>query len=160
MEEVFSRISKFSPTLAIRPRYKALYFGQDCDLQSLCAKTAREILSLLEKKRDIPHQNKLIKEEIWKMLDHEKLLSDFGCCALAKLTIRELLRLMSRQNNNIAEELILFIEEMDIEMPKLYSLKPMGPCPHNIQALQYKHLGQGMQYLKEMQTVTRKKSES
>lgn len=92
------------------------------------------------------------------MLDHEKLLSNFGCCALAKLTIRELLRLMSRQK--VAEELILFIEEIDIEMPKKYALKPIGPCPHNIQALQYKHLGQGMQYLKEMQTVTRKKSES
>lgn len=148
MENAFLRLSQITSVVLILPRYKAVYFGKECDSQSQCAKTAREIVSLLEKKKNIPHQNTLIKEEIWKMLDHESLLSEFGCYALATLTLREVLRIMVK--HKVAEELLVFVEEMDTEMLKIHAQKPFGRGAPNIQALKYKHMGQGMDYLKEM----------
>ncbi len=134
-------------SFTIQPRIKAVYFGQDCDSQSACAKTAREILLLLDKKKDIPHQNQLIKEEIWVMLDHERMLSEEHCFVLAKLTVHELLKLQVKNNSN--EELIKFVEELDNEMHRRYNPTPLNHKT-NIQALKYKHMGQGMQYLKEI----------
>ncbi len=146
-------VLKYVPNLSlnIKPRFKAYYLGKKCDPQSICAKTAIAILLLMEKKKDIPEQNTLIKEEIYNMLNHEKLLTEYGCCALSRLTIQELLRLMLQ--NKTKEELFLFVEEIDLELEKKYSsyLQPFFETKLNLQALTYKHMGNGVKFLAEMQ---------
>jgi hypothetical protein len=139
----------------IKPRHKAQYFGKSCDPQSQCAKSARDIFALLGKKKDLPQQNELIREEIWVILDHEKVLSKFQCSALSKLTLQELLRLMLKCKAD--EELILFVEAMDAEMDSRYSpLVSHWYAPaFNMQALIHKHMGHGMEYLKEMRNSKR-----
>jgi hypothetical protein len=156
-------LKKYAPSLmttVVKPRFRAYYFGKECDAQSACAMKARAILLLLEKKKDLPDQNARIKEEIMVLLDHEKLLTIFKCNALAILTIRELLKLMVRCKSS--EELIRFVEGIDYEIEKNYS-PTLAPCsPYyfsshddqtgniNLQALVHKHMGQGMEYLKEL----------
>ena len=153
---------KFTKTLPkyafggiIKPRYKAIYFTKTCDSQSCCAKIARDILSLLDKKKNVPNQNERIKEEIWVMLDHEKILSEYNCCALAKLTLEEVLRQMMICKSN--EELICYVERVMVEMELKYSLE-LAPSYHNvdIQALIYKHKGLGMEYLERLHIAKKK----
>jgi hypothetical protein len=133
----------------IKNRYKAMFFGKSCDPLSQCAKSARDILSLLDKKKNLPEQNELIKDEIWVILDHEKLLSNYQCSALSKLTLQELLTQMMKCKSN--EELILFVEAMDSEMDQKYTSHLVHSCPpFNLQALIHKHMGHGIEYLKEM----------
>lgn len=145
----------------LKPRRQAYFFAKECDPQSNCCKTAREILLLLEKKKDNSYQNERVKEEIWTMIDHEKLLSEYKCCVLAKLTLQELLRHMIQYNSK--EEFILFIEDLVLEMEKKYTYElnyhyAFESYPFNsddgqnqaidLQALTYKHMGHGMEYLK------------
>ena len=138
----------------MKPRRQAYLFAQHSDPQSNCAKTARQILSLLERKKDITHQNELIKEEIWELLDHEKFLSEYNCCILSKMTLQELLRQMVNYKSN--EDLIVFVEEMilDMENKFSYELKPhfhsQQQAGIDVQALMYKHIGNGMGYLKQV----------
>jgi hypothetical protein len=138
----------------IKPRVKAMYFAEKCDPQSCCAKKAREILSLLEKKKNLPDQNQRIKEELWVLLDEEKLLSNYNCCVLAKLTLEELLRLMMQNKSN--EELICYVEMVMREMEEVYVME-VNMQKIDIQALSYKHMGLGMKYLKQIH-LTQKKS--
>jgi hypothetical protein len=148
----------------MKPRRQAYFFAKECDPQSNCCKTAREILLLLEKKKDSPYQNKLIKEEIWAMIDHEKLLSEYKCCTLAKLTLQELLRYMVQYKSK--EEFILFIEDLVVEMEQKYTYELNYHCDMNdcyegeggqrntidLQALTYRHMGHGMEYLRHNST--------
>jgi hypothetical protein len=138
----------------MKPRRKAYLFAKHSDPQSNCAKTARQILSLLERKKDMTHQNELIKEEIWELLDHEKFLSEYNCCILSKMTLEELLRQMV--NYKSSEDLIIFVEEMILEMEKKFGYE-LHPHLHSqqqlgidVQALEYKHIGNGMEYLKQV----------
>lgn len=165
-------LKKYSPSslinIVFKPRFRAYYFAKQCDVQSACAVNARSILMLLEKKKNIAEQNARIKEEIFVMLDHEKLMTQFRCNALASLTIRELLRQMLQQKS--PEDLIFFVEDIAQEIERNYS--PTIPkialyyLHHdyedsrdatsstggsiNLQALIHKHMGQGVEYLREL----------
>lgn len=141
----------------IKTRHRAYYFGKPCDPQSKCALKAREIFLLLDKMKNTRDQKERIMEELWVILDHEQLLSEYNCCALAKLTIYELFK--SMQNCNAREELFLFVEEIDREMEKMYSLdlKPHNNRDINLQALIFRHQGNGMEYLREKHESDKKK---
>lgn len=141
----------------MKTRYKAYYFGKPCDPQSKCALKAREIFLLLDRMKNIQEQKAPIKDELWVILDHEKLLSEHNCCVLAKLTIYELLNFMDKQKAR--EELFLFVEEIDLEMDKYYALewKPHYTTDINIQALISKHLGNGIEYLRQKHESDKKK---
>jgi hypothetical protein len=148
----------------MKPRRQAYFFAKDCDPQSNCCKTSRKILLLLEQKQNSPYQNERIKEEIWAMIDHEKLLSEYQCCTLAKLTLQELLRYMVQFKYK--EEFITFIEELVVEMEKKYTYElnyhhdmydaytdeGVQRRPIDLQGLTYRHMGHGMEYLKHNST--------
>jgi hypothetical protein len=143
----------------LSPRNRAYYFAESCDPLSNCAKKAIEIFLLLDKKKNIPEQNERIKEEVWVILDHEKLLTQHGCCALSQLTLQELLKYMV--TCNAKEELIVFVEQMDSEMKRRYS-QEITASPHigsdiNLQALVFKHMGKGMDFLEQKFLADKKK---
>lgn len=154
-------ISDYMMNAVMKPRRQAYFFAKTCDIRSTCATTAREILLLLEKKKNVPEQNERIKEEIWVMLDHEKLLSEYNCCILSKMTIQELLRIMLIHETK--EELIRFVEEITLEMEDKYShdlSHTTGKNKINIQALVHKHMGNGMEYLKQLHLSKKTSSRS
>lgn len=152
-------IPKYAFGAIVKPRYKAMYFNKSCDPQSCCAIKAREILSLLEKKRNNSNQNELIKQELWVMLDHEKIMSEYNCCALAILTLEELLRLMMNCKSN--EDLICYVELIMIEMEENYTLKLAPSYQHvDLQALIYRHKGLGMEYLQQIHLSKKKNLKS
>jgi len=137
----------------MKPRSRAYFFAKECDPQSNCCNTSRKILLLLDHKQNIPYQNERIKEEIWVMLDHEKLLSEYQCCTLAKLTLQELLKYMVQYKYK--EDFITFIEDLVVEMEKRYTYElnyhhDEGGERHpiDLQGLTYRHMGHGMEYLK------------
>jgi hypothetical protein len=139
----------------VKPRVMAVYFAKQCDPQSTCANKAREILFLLDKKRNKPDQNELIKEELWVILDHEKLLSEYNCYTLAKLTLEELIRLMMKCKSN--EELICYVETIHVDMEKKYKMELHESDVKNIdlQALVHKHMGNGMKFLEQLHNTKR-----
>jgi hypothetical protein len=136
--------------LMVKPRVIAVYFAKQCDPQSICANKAREILILLDKKKNIPDHNERIREELWVILDHEKLLSEYNCYALAKLTLEELLRLMMKCKSN--EELLCYVESIHVDMEKKYKMELHESDVNNIdlQALEHKHMGNGMKFLEQL----------
>ena len=145
----------------MRSRTRAYYFAENCDPQSNCAKKAREIFLLLDKMKNTPEQNERVKEEIWVILDHEKLLSEYNCSVLSQLTLKELLKLM--MTCHVKEELIAFVEEIESEMKRKYTqeiaLNPHFETDVNLQALVFKHMGKGMDFLQQKYLTDRKKKQ-
>jgi hypothetical protein len=156
MDSFFKNTSSMMGSM-IKSRHRAYYFGKPCDPQSKCALKAREIFLLLDRVKNIREQKELIKEELWVILDHEKLLSEHNYCGLAKLTIYELLNFMTKQKAR--EEIFLFVEEIDREIDKYYVMewKPHYSTDINIQALISKHLGNGIEYLRQKHESDKKK---
>lgn len=95
-----------------------------CDAQSTCASTARKIMELIHrKKHNSPHQNSRIREEIMSLLDHEKLLSLYGCHALALLTTHETMRQLII--SCATREHIRFLESIQLNLRENYIDRPL-----------------------------------
>jgi hypothetical protein len=136
-----------------------------CDVQSTCAKTARDIIALIDRKQNTPQQNCRVKEEIIELLNHEKLLTHYHCNVLALLTLQEAMRLLiisSADSNQI-----LFLQEIQLDLRQNYFEKPTpnhySLNQNNIHMMDFdetsipilevlvpKHLGQGMKYLEAL----------
>jgi len=140
-----------------------------CDVQSTCAKTARDIVTLIDRKQNTPQQNCRVKEEIMVLLNHEKLLTHHQCNVLALLTLQEAMRLLiisSADSNQI-----LFLQEIQIDLRQNYYEKPTlnhysfeedsvqrGGIQNSaaeletpiLEVLVPKHVGQGMKYLEAL----------
>jgi hypothetical protein len=148
MERLWSTSKKALGRL-VKPRMLAAW-GPRCDTNSLCARTARDIVSLVQRKRsDQSHQDERIREEILAILDHDKLLTDFQCNALALLTLNEALRLLLLQQSE--EGAIAYVERIHMEIQDAYrseianGVDQSCTMPMRI----HKHLGHGIKYLEE-----------
>ena len=145
----------------LQPRVAITFWRTPCDPQSICARAARDIVSLVEKRNKTLHQNERIKEEILMIADHEKLLSVFRCNALALLTIKE--ALIYLVEGKASEESIQFLESIILEVQSKYTSKPTSLyCldEHNedhmmpqLNILIPQHVGDGMKYLAELQKI-------
>lgn len=142
-----------------------------CDTQSACAKAAREIADLIERKQNSTYQNSRVKEEIMVLLDHEKLLTRFGCNALALITLQEVARILiiRLSDASSSSERLLFLQEIQVELRQKYSDKltsvssssssECGDAPTCcLEVLVPKHLGQGMKYLEALRKHTNNNS--
>ena len=139
----------------VRPSTGIYLWGStSCDPQSICAKTAREILQLMERKQNTLDQNMLIKEEILVLLDHEKLLSMFNCHALAILTLQEVLRILIQSKYSKNEDHVQYIEQILTDLHQNYASTPSATRHrHDIPSLKIlipRHMGDGPKYLTEL----------
>ena len=127
-----------------------------CDAQSTCAKAARDIVSLLNRKQNNTYQDMRIQEEIMALLDHEKLLTHFQCHALALLTLQEAIRLLIISDADSSQ--LLFLQSTQVQLRQNYSDKPLIPMHYYdeveqaamlppLELLVPKHVGHGMKYL-------------
>lgn len=143
-----------------------------CDPQSTCAKVARDIVTLVARKQNTPHQNLRIRDEIMTLLDHDKLLTHFQCNVLALLTLQEAVRLLVVGASDSSQ--LLFLQDIQIDLRQNYSETPVcNPCstmdyylhaappadnnrgaePEEVPILDLlvpKHVGQGMKYLEAL----------
>ena len=138
-----------------------------CDAQSTCAKAAREIVILIERKRNMPHQNARVKEEMLMILDHEKLLTQYQCNVLALLTLQEAMRLLLIGSSTPSDQLD-FLQEIQLHIRQSYSDKPIivvvddgieveASDHHQLPILEIlipKHVGHGMKYLEALKKHT------
>jgi len=135
----------------IQPRIKIYLWGETCEPQSACAKSAREIVVLIERKKETDDQDLRIKEEIMVILDHDHLISEFRCNALALLTLSEALRLLIQCK--ASENKVSYLEKIVREVEGKFSTTPKTSIPEdapNIKMLIYKHQGNGVKYLTEI----------
>ena len=101
------------------------------------------------------------------ILDHNKLLTEFQCNALALLTLQEAMRLLVI--GRAASEQLLFLHEVQLALRQNYSEKPvlndtttMGSHYDEkedveapiLEILIPKHVGQGMKYLEALKKHT------
>ena len=139
----------------IQPRISVYFLGPSCDSQSICARRARDIVSLMDKKKNTMHQNERIKEEILALVDHEKLPTRFQCNALALLTLSEALRYLL--HGKAKEEDVKFLEEILLQVQTNYHSKIIEnddfESPPSLNGLVYQHLGHGMKYLAELSKI-------
>ena len=135
----------------LQPRFTVLLWGQSCDPQSACARAARDIFLLVDRKKNTPDQDERIKEEILQLLDHDRLLTDHHCHALAVLTLHEALRLSLR--SKLSEDKLLYLEGILAWVKERYSTEPRNKDPEDaphLHVLVPRHLGHGVQYLKAL----------
>ena len=148
-----------------------------CADQSTCAKTAREIITLIERKQqDSPYQDSLVREEILALLNHEKLLTHYQCHALALLTLQEAARRLMLSPMPHTSQHLVFLQEIQIHLRQNYFDKPVPPRiyswdehargsatshakaddehPPILELLVPKHIGQGMKYLEALRKHT------
>jgi hypothetical protein len=150
------KMQTYAMSRVLKRRTNAMYFSVQCDPLSNCAKQAREILLLLYKKKNDVVQNERIKEELWVILDHEKLLSKYNSSVLSVLTMEEVLRLMVK--GNVDETLICYAEHVMDEMDKKYC-RELDVKDINTQALILKHMGHGIELLK-LQHMSKKTADA
>jgi len=145
MDSIKAALNKF-----MQPRVGVYLWATPCDAQSMCARAARDIVSIVERKQNIPSHNIRIKEEILSLVDHDHLLTHFQCNALALLTLKEALRYLLK--GKAPEENIQFIENIILVVQTNYGPNvvenPEYDTPH-LNSLTHKHLGHGMKYLQE-----------
>lgn len=122
-----------------------------CDQQSACAKAAREIVVLIERKKDTADQNRLVKEEILLILDHDQLLTEYRCHALALLTLAEAHRQLLYNAGSCAYSASsrVFLEELQVFV-RQHFLSPGDMEEDELKVLVPKHVGNGMKYLSEL----------
>lgn len=148
---------------AVPARYRAQLARERCDAHSACGRGAAALLQLLERDAHMEQSSAALRswcrcglmaatyERLIAELDHEQLLSEHGCSALAVLTVHEALRTCAGARV-ISNDYIAALERVELHLREFYNVEPQTQAARDkARLLRPKHLGHGVEYLRLLQ---------